>query len=157
MEENRRRDVVGDVPDNDERTVDNFREIDFEDITLDDCNPLIPAIPVAQPLGELMIYLDGNHAPGASEQLLGKRSSARPYLDHNIVAPRLGRFGDILERGPVVEKMLAESLEYGWMGSRARHRSASKHEERQVVVARRSGGVVVEHLEDMSKNLIRLL
>ena len=110
VEQDRRRDVVGQVADDAQlsprRDGGQGREIDVEDVGLDDVEPGR----AAQPRGQVAIELDDRERAAALEQRTGQRTPARADLDEGLTASRIDRIDDPVEHRSVDQEVLAEPL-----------------------------------------------
>ena len=110
VEQDRRRDVVGQVADDAKlstrRRGGQGREIDVEHVGLDH----LETRRAAQPHGQVAIELDDGERLAALEQRTGQRAAARPDLDEGLSRPRVDRVDDPVDHRSVDEEVLPEPL-----------------------------------------------
>src|SRR5687768_16770180 len=117
MKENGRRDVVGHVAHQREALARENAEVGLEHIALDDIEPGIAGVPLAQPGGEHAIDLDRDHPARALEELIGEAPPAGTNLDDGFVACQVERIGDARENARVAEEVLPEALAHRRKGT----------------------------------------
>jgi hypothetical protein len=110
MEQDRRRDVVGQVADDAQLSTRHRgrqgREIDIEHVGLDH----VEARGAAEPDGQVAIELDDGECLAALEQRTGQRAAARPDLDQGLSGTRVDRADDPVDHRSVDEEVLPEPL-----------------------------------------------
>jgi hypothetical protein len=108
VKQDRRGDVIRNVPDHDERSVCEIRDTDIEHIALDDRNPTFSGVLFSKILRQLVIDLNGDHASRTGEKLVRQRSPSRPDLDDGITPAELRGICNVRKRRTIVQEMLAK-------------------------------------------------
>ena len=110
VEQDRRRDVVGQVADDPEPAarcgVRKRSEVDLEHVGLDHREPGR----LAQSRGEVAVQLDHGERACSLQQRRGERAAPRPDLDQRLPGTRIDRSDDPVDHRAVDEEVLSEAL-----------------------------------------------
>lgn len=113
VEKNRSRDVVGYVSDNDKRPVRKGRNVECEDISLEDSDVWLAGILRAQLLAQRLVHFHRDEVIGEPREVIGECPASRTNLDHRIAGFRVDCARDGREDTLIGQEMLPQPLEDG--------------------------------------------
>lgn len=110
MEEDRRRDVVGDVSDQRELATRDTAQVGLQDVGFDDIEPWIVRVLLTEFGRERAIYLDRHHARRTCEQLSREPTASGPNFDDGLIRTQPERVCDAREDARIAQEMLSQAL-----------------------------------------------